>query len=117
MDGTYPVDMWMVFHFWFYRLEGVGEFLLGLYQVYLCQETITVENLLGERAYLVSEVGEDADNLLALLALQLTHTVVGLYHLGRFDEDRLTCSTLIVDDTLDFLLKGRDDRNHQSSVT
>ena len=116
MDGTYPVDVWMVFHLRLYRLLYLGEFLLCLDEVYLGEEAVAVHDLTGVRAQLVGKLGEDADDFLAFLSLQLTHSVVGLHHLGRFDEDGLSCGTLIVYDTLDFLLQGRDDRDDESAV-
>ena len=67
-------------------------------------------------AHLVAEYGQDAYHLSALLGLQLAHFVVGLHHLSRFDEDRLTCGRLVVNDTVDTPFHLRCYGYHQSSV-
>lgn len=117
MYRTGPVYVWMVFYLGFYGFEDFCQFLLGLYQVNDGKKAVTVQNLFGVWAYLVGEVGEDADDFLSLFSFQFAYTVVCLYHLGRFYEDSFTCGTLIVYDTFDFALQSRDDGNNQSAVT
>ena len=116
VDGSYPVDVWPVFHF---GLEGLREFCqlrLGVYQVDACQELVRLEYLFHMWAHLVAEYGQDAYYLAALLSLQLAHFVVGLHHFRRFDEDRLTCGRLVVHDTVDAPFHLRCYGYHQSSV-
>ena len=97
-------------------LDELCQFRFGVYQVDSSQETVGVQYLLDVRAHLVREDGEDADHLAALLGLQLTHAVVGLHHLGRLNEDGLSCGTLIVHNTVYLPLQSWCHRNHQSSV-
>ena len=116
VDGTNPIYVWMIGHFRLYRLEYIGDFLLRLNQVDDSEETVALQDFLGEWAHLVGEIGEDADNLLSFLTFQLAHTVVGFYHFGWFDEHGLTGGTLVVHDTLDSSFQGRDYRDNQSAV-
>ena len=57
------------------------------------------------------------DNFLAFFTFQFAHAVVGFHHFCRFDEYGLTCGTLVMYDTFDFLFQRRYHRNHQSAVT
>ena len=116
VDGTDPVYVWMVGHFRLYRLEHIGYFLLRPNQVDDGEEAVALQDFLGEWAHLVGEIGEDADNLLSFLAFQLAHPVVGFHHLGWFYEHGLTGGTLVVNDTLDSSLQGRDYWDNQSAV-
>ena len=53
------------------------------------------------RSYLLGKLREDADNLPSFLTLQLTDSVVRLHHLCGFNEDCLTRSRLVMDDSFD----------------
>ena len=116
MDGTDPIHVWMIFYLWLYRLEYIGEFQFSLNQVDDGEEAVAVQYFLGEWAYLVGEIGKDSDDFLSLFSFQFAHAVVGLHHFGWLDEDGLSGGTLVVNDTLDSALEGRDDRDNQSAV-
>ena len=74
------------------------------------------ENFHGMGSHLLGQLGEDADNLVPLVALQLTDAVVGLHYLGRLDEHRSARGTLIVDYARDLALQPRGHRNDQTAV-
>lgn len=116
MNGSGPVYVWMGFHFWFYGLLGFGKLRLGLYQVDDGKESVAVQYLTREGSHLVGEVGEDAYDLLTLLSLEFSHTVVGFHHLGRLNEYGSSRGTLVVYDTFYLTFQGRDDGNDESSV-
>ncbi len=73
MYGTGPVYVWVVFYLGFYGFEDICQFLLGLYQVNDGKKAVTVQNFLGVWAYLIGEVGEDANYLLSLFTLQFAY--------------------------------------------
>ena len=116
MYSVYPVDVRLVFQRWLEGLRQLSPVRLCLNQVYLCQELVGVQYLFHVGAHLVGEHRQDADDLPPLLCLQLSHFVVRLYHLGRLDEHRLTCSRLVVYDAVDAPFHLRGHGNHQSPV-
>ena len=59
---------------------------------------------------------EDADDLAAFCSFEFANAVVGVDNSGRFDEDGLTRSTFVVDDTLDLALEGRGYGNDEAAV-
>ena len=116
MNGSGPVYVWVGFHLRLYGLLGLCKLRLGLYQVDDGKESVAVQYLAREGSHLVGEVGEDAYDFLAFLALEFSHAVVGFHHLGRLNEYRSSRGTLIVHDTFYLTFQGRDDRNDESSV-
>ena len=101
MNGLNPVDMGLGTHCRLYGFEMLGHNGLGADEINLCQELIREEDILHMRSYLLGKLREDADNLPSFLTLQLTDSVVRLHHLCGFNEDRLTRSRLVMDDTFD----------------
>lgn len=66
----------------------LGQLVLGLDEVDLGEEVVAVDDLGHMGAHALGVGGEDADNLLALLVLEVADLVVGLDDLGRFDVER-----------------------------
>ena len=116
VHGLYPVDVRLLLHSRFHRLRQVGQRGLGVEEVDDAEELVGLEDLVDMRAHLVAEHGEDADDLAALLGLQLADAVVGLHHLRRLDEHRLSCGTLVVHDAADAPFHAGRHGNHQTSV-
>jgi len=66
----------------------LGQLVLGLDEVDLGEEVVAVDDLGHMGAHALGVGGEDADDLLALLVLEVADLVVGLDDLGRFDVER-----------------------------
>ena len=116
MDGADPVDMGLVLYLGLKGFRQFGKGGLRLNQVYDSQETVGIKNLLDVGTYLVGEDGEDTDYLAALFGFEFAYAVVGFHDLGRFYEDGLSCSTLIVHNAIDLTFQSGGYRNHQTTV-
>ena len=105
-----------VFYLRFYGIRLDGKFCFGSNEVDLGQEQIGIKDVSDVRTHFVTEHGQDADDLTALLGFQLADAIVGLYYLGRFNKDGLACGTLVVNDAVDTLLQVGGYGYHQSTV-
>ena len=116
VNGVNPVQMGLGLHFGLESLRQLGQFRLGVDQVYLCQELVGVENIVHMGPELVGKHGEYAYDLASLGSLQLAHLVVGLYYLCRLNKHGLSRGRLIVHNTAYLSLHARRYGNHQSTV-
>ena len=116
MYGARPVDERFFADFRLCGLKGFGQGGLGLDEVDGGQEAVGIEDVLHIGAQLLREIGQYADDFAALVGLQFADAIVGLHHLGRLYEDRLSGGTLIVDDTAYLALQGRGHGYHQAPV-
>ena len=69
MNGSYPVDVGLLYDRWLVGVRHIGKLRLGVNQVYLSQKLVRLKNLGHVGPHLVAEHGQDADNLAALLGL------------------------------------------------
>ena len=86
MARLHPIHQRSSLHGRFHRAHHPGQSGFGLNQVDGGHEEVGVENLCHMGAHLLGKVSQDADDLPALLSLQLADAVVGLHHLGGLYE-------------------------------
>lgn len=96
--------------------ELLGEDGEGAEVVNVRKKLHRVENVLDVGTDLGGEDLQDADDLAAFCSFEFANAVVGVDNGGRFDEDSLTRSTFVVDDTLDLALESRGYGNDEATV-
>ena len=89
---------------------------LGLQEVNLAQEVVAAEQIVNLGTDEVGDGGEDADDLLSLLALEFADVVVGLHHFGGLHKDGLARGGLVVDDAAQLSLGGCRNGDDQTAV-
>ena len=67
-------------------------------------------------AQFLRESGENGYDFALLLGLELAYAVVGLYHLGRLNEDGLSTGRLIVHNTAHLAFERRCNGDYKTTV-
>ena len=116
MTGLYHVEQRLTGNMRFGCPCVAGKLSFRPYEVDMLQQSKRDEHLLPVRTDSGGYLFQYAYHLLALVVLELTDAVIGLYHLSGLDKHRLTRCRLVVNDARYAALQSWGNRYNQTTV-
>ena len=116
MHGILPMDATFRRNMRFKCFQFYGQACLRPDKIELADKIVVSQQIRYRWPNLIGDGGHNADNLALFGILQVTQFVVGIEHLCRLDENGLSRSRLIVDETLDAPLERSRYGNTQTAI-